>query len=182
MNIIDEKGRLFGRINVIDFVVIVFLLALVPIVYLGYNIAAAKSKKDVAQISVNIQVKFADQMPELVGHIKSGDYEKDVLGRKIGEIISYSVAPQESVYRQKTARASKAGEPVQTTEGSDQIITTIPISNSKDHILATLKIVCYAKNGVLYYGEQPVKIGRDFIFSTDLYMVTGLVTDIRRNG
>jgi len=38
MKIIDEKGRLFRRINVIDFLVILFLLCLAPMFYFGYKI------------------------------------------------------------------------------------------------------------------------------------------------
>lgn len=30
MKIIDEKGRLFGKINVIDFLVILFVVSLLP--------------------------------------------------------------------------------------------------------------------------------------------------------
>lgn len=36
--LIDEKGRLFGKINLIDFLVIVFLLALTPMFWFGYKI------------------------------------------------------------------------------------------------------------------------------------------------
>ena len=38
MRIIDEKGRLFGKINVIDFLVILFLISLTPMFYYGYKI------------------------------------------------------------------------------------------------------------------------------------------------
>lgn len=35
---IDKKGRLFGKINVIDFLVLVFILCLMPVFYFGYKI------------------------------------------------------------------------------------------------------------------------------------------------
>lgn len=38
MKIIDEKGRLFGKINLIDFMVIVFFLCLTPMFWFGYKI------------------------------------------------------------------------------------------------------------------------------------------------
>jgi len=36
--IIDEKGILFGKINIIDFLAIVFILALLPMFWYGYKI------------------------------------------------------------------------------------------------------------------------------------------------
>lgn len=177
----DEKGRLFGRINIIDLAVILFFCMLIPASYLGYNLATIESKKDRELFNVNIQVKFISLMPELAGSIKTGDFEKDMLGRKIGEIVSYKVTPQELAYRQKIAHVSKENES-EIIENSDTIITTIPISNSTYDILATMKLMCYVKKNALYYGnEQPVKIGKEFIFSTDLYVITGLISNIKRD-
>ncbi len=36
MKIVDEKGRLFGKINVIDFLVVLFLACLIAMFYFGY--------------------------------------------------------------------------------------------------------------------------------------------------
>ena len=38
VKIIDKEGRLFGRINVIDFIVLLFILGLMPMFYYGYRI------------------------------------------------------------------------------------------------------------------------------------------------
>ncbi|MBC8488612.1 MAG: DUF4330 family protein [Bacteroidetes bacterium] len=36
--LMDEKGRLFGKINIIDFLVLLFLLSLTPMFYFGWKI------------------------------------------------------------------------------------------------------------------------------------------------
>lgn len=36
--LIDEKGRLFGKINIIDFTVGLFLLCLLPMFWFGYKL------------------------------------------------------------------------------------------------------------------------------------------------
>ena len=36
--IIDKKGRIFGKVNVIDFLVLVFILCLMPMFYFGFRI------------------------------------------------------------------------------------------------------------------------------------------------
>ena len=45
MKIIDEKGRLFGKVNIIDFLVLLFIFFLVPMFYFGYKLF---SKKNIA--------------------------------------------------------------------------------------------------------------------------------------
>lgn len=45
MKIIDEKGRLFGKINLIDFLAVLFLLSLTPMFYFGYKIYSKKPPK-----------------------------------------------------------------------------------------------------------------------------------------
>ncbi len=38
MRIIDERGMVFGKINIIDFLVVLFVLCLLPMFYFGYKI------------------------------------------------------------------------------------------------------------------------------------------------
>ena len=38
MRIIDDKGMLFSRINIIDFLVLLFILCLTPMFYFGWKI------------------------------------------------------------------------------------------------------------------------------------------------
>ncbi len=47
MKIIDEKGRLFSKINIIDLLAILFLLSLTPMFYFSYRIIAqAKARPE----------------------------------------------------------------------------------------------------------------------------------------
>lgn len=46
MKIIDEKGRLFGKINIIDFLVILFLLCILPGFYFGYQILTERPRQN----------------------------------------------------------------------------------------------------------------------------------------
>lgn len=36
--LIDKKGRIFGKVNIIDFLVLLFILCLTPAFYVGYKI------------------------------------------------------------------------------------------------------------------------------------------------
>lgn len=46
MKIIDDKGRLFGKINVIDFLALLFLLCLTPMFYFGYKLYVGNKKAE----------------------------------------------------------------------------------------------------------------------------------------
>ncbi len=49
--LIDEKGRLFGKINVIDLAVIIFILSLaIPLVYYSWRIAHERKNTSIHQI------------------------------------------------------------------------------------------------------------------------------------
>ena len=45
MRIIDEKGRIFGKINIIDFLAVVFLLCLIPMFYFGFRVRSKTVEK-----------------------------------------------------------------------------------------------------------------------------------------
>ena len=42
MKVINEKGKLFGKINVIDFLVILFFTFMLPAGYFGFKILTTK--------------------------------------------------------------------------------------------------------------------------------------------
>jgi hypothetical protein len=98
MKIIDEKGRLFGKINMIDFSVIILFLSLTPMFYFGYKIFNPKPPQAETQkqqekvnkepIEIKIATKFVKLKPDIVGMITVGDKEKDADGNTIGEIMS----------------------------------------------------------------------------------------------
>ena len=92
MKIIDEKGKLFGKINVIDFLVIIFFLFLTPMFYFGYklfNKPAVTSEDDGSRRKIYLDVYCMAHYlsPEMVRQINVGDQYK-AKGEKAGEILS----------------------------------------------------------------------------------------------
>ena len=82
---IDEKGKLFGMINLIDLFVLVFVLLLIPMGYYGYkiynntqSINNTQSKRQGQWISIKVRVFV---VPEITDIIKVGDVEKDPYGK-----------------------------------------------------------------------------------------------------
>ncbi|MDD4910356.1 MAG: DUF4330 domain-containing protein [Candidatus Omnitrophica bacterium] len=89
MKVIDDKGRLFGKINIIDFLALVFLVCLLPIFYLGYKVFTQEPIDTEAKefIEIMIDVRFIKLRPEVAKVISIGDKEFDNDGHPIGEVV-----------------------------------------------------------------------------------------------
>ena len=66
--IIDEKGRLFGRVNIIDFLVFASMLCLIPIFYFSWRASVDNPLKDPATVVTpgEIVLELADYEKEIV--------------------------------------------------------------------------------------------------------------------
>lgn len=102
MRIIDKNGRIFGKINVIDFLVIIFLMSFTPMLSLVYNIFRKKpvrpprlptississAQKTAEFLDIELNCNFVNLTKETLKLIKIGDYQLIAEGEKIGEII-----------------------------------------------------------------------------------------------
>ena len=72
MKIIDEKGRFFGKVNVIDFLVILFLFCILPAFYYGYKILSKKPLAPVGGFQMSSQGKTSYENQTLNLAVSSG--------------------------------------------------------------------------------------------------------------
>ena len=168
MKIIDEKGRLFGKINVIDFLVIIFLLSLTPMFYFGYKIfnknpsvsptppviVEAVPKKIVDTELAFVFTKLDSKTLEM---ISTGDKEVDGNGEIIGVIISLG-KPRPLVYEIDLGNGQKLRQ-------EDLLIKEIP---------AMLKLKVDLRDNVIYYKDKPIKANSSIDFKCDKYAVPAL--------
>lgn len=161
MKMIDEKGRLFGKINVIDFLVIIFLFSLTPVFYFGYKIFIKKpagqmtigeAKKTIVEAEFNFDFRKLD--PETARLIAVGDKEIDKNGQVIGEILSLgNLEPR--IYE------------IDTGGGTKRILTD-PV---KKHVLASLRLKLAVKQNSIYYKDKQITSDSAIDFITDKYQV-----------
>jgi len=93
---IDKNGKLFGKINIIDFIVILVLVAAVA-VFGGKMLLGRNQSAENAQQTFTMEF-YADEVPDYVPeHVIAGepiyDAEEDVL---MGEVVSCEVLPSKS--------------------------------------------------------------------------------------
>jgi hypothetical protein len=154
MKIIDEKGRLFSKINIIDFLLILFLFFLAPMFYFGYQLFTRKPSFQGEVIQQEIYCKFIKLTPEQIKYIAVGDKEFDENGKIIGEIISLDKI-----------------EPYifELTIGSaGRWFKEDPILKQAE---AKLRLNVNNRSGSLYYKNSLLSDNADFEFKTDKYRV-----------
>lgn len=169
MKIIDEKGRIFGKINVIDFLVVLFLVFLMPMFYFGYKILNTKKVVVIEKTkTIQVEVKFLNILLEVANVIKEGDAARDSAGDVKGILIKIvTIVTNESpkLY-------------LLVAKDNQFVVIPNPYSQSRD-MLAVLDLKCAQQDRALYFDTYVVKIGSPILFSTDLYDIQGTIVSIK---
>ena len=146
MKIIDEKGRLFGKINLIDLLVIVLVIAIVAAVgwkLVGKNAAAAVSDN---QRKLTFTVLFEDQPTEVA------QFAETQIGKQLvnnAKLISAEITEVSSLPRDEEA-------------GND--------------LYVIVKATATFSGNVWKVGSQEVRVGYEYILKTSEFELTGIIT------
>lgn len=167
MKIIDEKGRLFGIINIIDLIVVILLLGLIPMVYFGYKIFSNRPKSVTSIIGsefsteIKLACNFSKVPIDVAKLIAKGDKELDSAGKIIAEITD--LGPSEIYIDEYDL-------------GGDNIIAK---ENQKfKNVVVTLKLKANVNSGKLYYkGCYAIYLGGQFRFCTNKYEIFGTIVE-----
>ena len=161
MKIVDEKGKLFGKINVIDFLVILFLLCILPAFYFGYKVATRKlvevepPKREFVEIEIDYQ--FIKLKPEVLKLISVGDKELDRNGQVIGRITSLGESePYRYTFDIGAGQRISKGDPILR------------------QLKARIKLKAKVEQSNLYYKDKEIKVGLPLEFKTNEYSVTAI--------
>ena len=165
MKLLDEKGRLFGKINVID------LFVLIVIIYAAIFAARwIKIAEDPSWAQVTISRAHCTAVTEVPNYIaniaKVGDEIIDVRGKVVGyieKIEPFSGRTPPAIYY------SKNGERIALYK-----------HNNQRSLLVHIALDTYEKGGQLYSAidNNPMMIGSAMLISTKHYSSNGLVLKI----
>jgi len=159
MKFIDEKGRLFGLINLFDLFVIILVVALIggvgyKYIYVNPNVALNESDievklwvEDVRQVTVDV-INVGDRVRE---------YDSNLL---FGEIIDKEVIPHY--------------EPTETADG--RIVNALV--EGKYDIYITLKSRGIVSDNAISIASKEVRIGGTIITKHQLYAVSTKAVEI----
>ncbi len=141
MRFIDEKGKLFGLVNLFDFLIVLFLLCLIPAAYFGYRVMTTNKPllPEEGVHNVLLHCQFVKLRPEIAKKISVGDKERDVYKGVIGDVMMVGEA-----------------EP----DENDPALKQCSVS---------LKLRLELKGASLYYKDSLIDYGSEFIFNTKKY-------------
>ncbi len=157
MKIIDEKGRIFGRISVIDFLVILFLLSLTPMLYFGNKLL---EKPIVEKKTRIIQVKFLNVIPEIDRVLEIGDIDIDGGGGRLEAILSNRMTNTNSSNRDISALIKISCDEKTGTLSYKQVPVRIgsPFSFTTDFYDISGVVVDLGTGDVSHKREKPVEV------------------------
>jgi len=160
---IDEKGRIFGKVNIIDFIFVVLLLSVIPVFYYGNRLTAMKKPVEKKYEKVIAEIKFLKIIPELASVLKEGDIDKDAGGNAAGVL--------KRIISSENSRFAALGN-------NDQVV--IMEDPTVRDIQASFELNCVNDNGDLNFEGYPVKIGSNIVFTTDFYSMQGIVVKMEK--
>ena len=146
MKIVDEKGRLFGKINLIDLLVIVLVIAIVAAV--GWKLVGSKAAAAVSdnQHELTFTVQFRGQP------------------RKVAEFAETQIGKQ-LVNNAKLIQA-------EVTEVSSLFAP----SEESYWLDVTVKATATFSGNVWKVGSQEVRVGYEYILKTSEFELTGIIS------
>jgi len=165
MKVIDEKGRIFGRINIIDFSVILFLLLLTPMFYYGHKFFKKPVVMERLTYRCEVTIKFSSVIPQVVEALREGDVEKHgsaVIGT-LKKIVSVNDSAL-SFFNPNENRMVVVRDPLR-----------------KDAV-AIFDVEIFELLGNLYYKSDSyeIKLGGPMGFKTDSYEINGQIINIKK--
>ncbi|WP_026487338.1 DUF4330 domain-containing protein [Caldanaerobius polysaccharolyticus] len=156
MKLIDDKGKIFGIINLIDLIV-----ALLIILIIGGLVYKTQSGKNVAQLKeVYITVRVPNLLPDTAASLKPGD--KLISGNyyTTDEIVDVKVSPALSV---------------NTNSEGKMVLTTNPYR--KDAIVL-IKAHLDTSSPTVRMGQQDIRVGNQITVKTHFTVVQGEIIKV----
>lgn len=150
MKIVDEKGRLFGKINIVDFFIAILLIGVIPIFLYTYKVlGTAPRRVPLKWIKVEVVV-FT--LPEIAELFEPGDITFDGYGNADGRLLKVIKRGGDFGHRVHMA----------TTKSTGYARYRIPVFLELE-LLCTLSAVGEA----WYYRRRPLYISLDKAFTLD---------------
>lgn len=158
MKFVDERGRLFGIINIVDMLVMLAVLLVLGGAYYKTRGGGAVAG---AENTVRFTVLAPIQRPEVAAAIKVGD-----------RIVSGSSYTGVVIKELKT----RPSELVATAADGRRVLTTDPYYLD---VIATMEAKTSVSGATINMGGQEIRAGKDYFVKSLTYEVKGTITDVQ---
>lgn len=160
MKVINQKGKLFGLINIVDLIVLVLIIAA--------GISVFKLKGDTAanplagNNEITYTVKVEGVQPEVLADIENHLPSQLMAAGKLldGEVVSVESSPA-----------------VLTTSDEDGNVLQ-SVDNSKKDLVFTINATMPADSVSMELGTQEIRTGKSHIVKTKYFELTGTILSV----
>ena len=158
--LIDENGRLFGVISIVDVIVIVIALALIGAIYAKFHVLE-KTSTTTPTTAVTYQVKVSTVRSAAVETIREGDTVYSSTGVELGTVAGISTEPAQ-----------------RSTPLSDGTLVLAPIENRIDMYL-TVETPATISGGRYYINKTfELNVNREPSLLTKYNSFGGIITSL----
>ena len=157
MSLIDNKGRVFGLINIIDLLVILLVVAVVG----RFTLMQKQQSAGAVTRTIEVVVHVKEVRDATCNVINEGDVVKETKTNAVlGKITNVKVVPSESIVETADGRLVVAPNPVYK-----DIYLTIQGSGT-------------AGDNAIVLGSNEIRVGTTLQLKTNMYSVTSTVMSI----
>jgi len=157
MSLIDNKGRIFGLINIIDLLVILLIVAVVG----RFTLRQKQQSAGAVTKNIEVVVHVKEVRDATCNVIKVGDIVKETKTNAVlGKITNVKVVPSETL--------------VETADGQ---VVVAPNPVYKDMYI-TLSGAGSAGENAIVLGSNEIRVGTTLQLKTNMYSVTSTVMSI----
>jgi hypothetical protein len=162
MKIVNEKGKLFGLVNIVDLLVLLFILAVAA--GIAWKIFGNQIKEIAAPTAeVTYTVRIKDVSPEIYEELKDMEFPQQLVTSS-GPVADAHLTNVEAVPTE-----------VRVVTEDGKILTVV--DESKTDIICTVNAKINNSH-VIKLGTQEVQLGKSHIVKTKLFEMTGVVESL----
>lgn len=157
--IMDDKGRLFGKLNLLDFVIILIIIGLLAFggVYFSRN-----KNADNSYLKVRYTVEVTSKDLDYFNHIVTGEKVEDGKTKeKMGKVVSYEKKPAKVFVENKNAKKIESAQVEGKYDG--YIVIELDAGVEYPDILS---------------GSETIKIGKAVTYRSESAAITGYIVNI----
>ncbi|WP_435176501.1 DUF4330 domain-containing protein [Halorussus sp. AFM4] len=155
MDLIDDKGRLFGTVNIIDALAVLLVLA-VAAAGTAFVLGADDTESAATQHQTTVTLRITDVQPYVADAIPEGPVDTD----RIGAVTNKSVRPTEVVVADQNGTLHVRDHPQKRTVTLDVALNTT------------------VENGEPTFAGEQLEVGRQLTLDFGRVTVTGNVTRV----
>lgn len=155
--IIDERGRLFGRVSLVDLFVGLVLIVAVVVVVRAYRLTAAQ-KPPAPTAWLTVTVYAPNVLAQVERLMNSHREERNLEGEVIARI--------ERILQRESVRKLQLGE--------DGLVRVVEDGRSHN-LLLELKVLAQRQPDGYFFKSRKVKAGVEIVFEPAEYIVSGTI-------